>query len=115
MNPGYYEHSNLDYRLVLDYEEGDTLKGELLDRIVDDFTESIDNCFISYVTGGAASKVWNKGLRNAHKQNFEKEASCFVDAVISACEMMCKDMCHDIYKRVGTFSNGEGIYEKIAE
>lgn len=115
LNPGYYEHSNLDYRLVLDYEEGDTLKGELLDRIVDDFTESIDNCFISYVTGGAVSKVWNRGLRNAHKKDFENEASKFIDNIIKECEQMCKDMSHDTYRKVGTFSNGEGIYAKIAE
>ena len=115
MNPGYYEHCNLDYRLVLDYEEGDTPKDELLDRIVEDFTEDMGNCYISYVTGGLASKVWNRGLRNAHKKNFENEASKFINNIIEECEQMCKYMSHDTYRRVGAFSNGEGIYEKIAE
>lgn len=112
LNPGYYEHCNLDYRLVVDYEEGDTLKDELLDRIVDDFTEDLSSSYISYITGGVASDVWNRGLRNAHRANFEKEASKLINGIIEECEAMCKHLSHDIYRKVGTFSNGGGIYEK---
>lgn len=115
MNPGYYEHCNLDYRLVVDYEENDTPKDELLDRIVEDFTEDLGNSYISYISGGVANAVWNRGLRKAHEKHFRREAEKFIDNIIEECEHMCKDMSHDTYRRVGVFSNGEGIYEKIAE
>ena len=47
---------------------------------------------------------------------YSKNGFCkFVDHIIEECETMCHNLSHDVYRKVGAFSNGEGIYDKLAE
>lgn len=113
MNAGYYQHGNLDYRLVVDYEYSDTPKDEVVDRLVDDWCEPIHYQYLGYVTGGVIKNIWNDGLRKMQACNFRKEIGRFVDSIINECEDFCKSYSHAQFRKVGTFSNGEGVYEKI--
>lgn len=114
MNAGYYEHGNLDYRLVVDYEDSDTPVEEIVDRLVDDFTEDYYSQNISYISGGIiTNKIWNIGLRKMQASNFRKSTEEFIDGIVNDCENLCRDLSHTIIRKVGTFSNGEGVYEKV--
>lgn len=115
INPGHYEHSNLDYRLVIDCCDSDTPKEDVADIIVDDFIDDKYGTSLCYLSNGVGTKIWNNGLRKMQKHNFEKAITKFVDHIIEECEIMCHNLSHDVYQKVGVFSNGEGIYEKIAE
>lgn len=113
INPGYYEHSNLDYRLVIDYDDTYTSKEDVVDIIVEDFVDDKYGTSLCYLSNGVGTKIWNGGLRKMQKNNFENELAKFVDHIVEECETMCQNLSHDAYRKVGAFSNGEGIYERI--
>ena len=115
INPGYYEHSNLDYRLVIDYEDSDTHKDDVVDRLIEDWISPMNCSYLSYVTGGIIKNIWNDGLRKMQEGNFRNEAEKFVEGVVKECEDLCSSLSHNRLRLVGSFSNGEAIYEKIAE
>ena len=111
LNSGYYEHCNLDYRLVIDGMDSDENVSDIMDIIVEDFISDCDCCSLCYSPPNGAP--WNIGLRKMHKKGFEKALSSFLSQIISECERKCQQMCDEEWNIVCRASDGECFYEKV--
>lgn len=110
LNQGYYEHCNLDYRLVVDGMEYDENLYDIKDMIVEDFTSDCNCCSLCYSPNNG--EAWNLGLRKMHKVGFERHLEKFLSEIVEECESMCKRLCDEEYRYVCKASNGEVLYEK---
>lgn len=105
LNNGYYEGATIDYDIHCGYY-GWLSDYDTVDDFIYDIVEGVLTDKLHY-------KDWNKGMCIIQRPNLYKKLSGVVFAMIDEAESICNDCCDENLVRVGLFSNGEAVYERV--
>ena len=104
---GYYAGANLDFELEIENEYDEPKKlGDY--RNVDDLIDDMADVFVDDYYD-----LYNYGLRKCFKNRYKAFLEHNIYEAIDYANDILSKLCDGEYRLIGTFSNGEGIYEKV--
>lgn len=108
---GYYEAASIGYDVKAWVNGNDC---GLLSRLSEEgLADRIMECLANTTVIGKHDG-WNMGLVKSHWPKIRRGVERKLGQTVEQMEKFCEKFSEEIYRRVGSFSNGEAIYEKVS-